>query len=149
MVTINVTTKNMTDFFPALQYPFFGIEIYCPHCHKLIPALILTDAYLCNRHGAFEVESQNLIHLQSGRCWQRWEDLWYRQHTHADSLNAEIQDALDQMYRQGWKVTKIAIAQRYQDLISPFLNSTDGFANKELIKQQGIPSALFYTQLPS
>jgi uncharacterized protein (TIGR02652 family) len=162
----------MTDFFSPLQYPFFGSEINCPHCDKQIPALILTDAYLCNRHGAFEVESQNLVHLQSGRSWQRWEDRWYRQHTHPDSLIAEIQDALDDMYRQGWRVTKIAIAQRYQDLISPFLNSTEGFnegfdnkeavllfgvslefkseceirwqvINFELIKQQGIPSAFF------
>ncbi|MEO1144957.1 MAG: DUF2396 family protein, partial [Cyanobacteria bacterium J06638_22] len=37
---------------PALQYPIFGPEIQCPHCRQTIPALTLTDTYLCPRHGS-------------------------------------------------------------------------------------------------
>ncbi len=40
----------------ALQYPMFGPEIQCPHCRQTIPALTLTDTYLCPRHGAFEAD---------------------------------------------------------------------------------------------
>jgi uncharacterized protein (TIGR02652 family) len=151
----------MAEFSPLLQYPLFGSEIPCPHCQRVIPALVLTDAYICSRHGAFEVESnsQGLIHLQSGRCWQRWENKWYRQHSHAESLRAEIQDNLDLMYRQGWQITKIAIAQRYQELLSPYLDSRAQLfgidlefkateerwqvINFDLSKQPGIPSAYF------
>jgi uncharacterized protein (TIGR02652 family) len=164
----------MTEFFPALQYPFFGSEINCPNCQKLIPALILTDAYLCDRHGAFEVQAQNLVHLQSGRCWSLWQNKWYRQHTHPDGLISEIQESLDQMYRAGWRTTKIAIAQRYQALLTPYLQylSKNGnqeqpqlfgisveysaetepcwqVINFELVKQMGIPTHYFWNQTTS
>ncbi|MBE9020626.1 TIGR02652 family protein, partial [Chroococcidiopsidales cyanobacterium LEGE 13417] len=68
---------------PGLQYPIFGPEIPCPHCRQPIPALTLTDTYLCPRHGAFEADPKTgeLIHLQSGRHWRRWNNEWYRQHT--------------------------------------------------------------------
>ena len=58
-----------------LQYPIFGSEISCPHCRQTIPALTLTDTYLCSRHGAFEAnpKTEELVHLPSGRCWRRWE----------------------------------------------------------------------------
>ncbi|MGK7914214.1 MAG: TIGR02652 family protein, partial [Prochloraceae cyanobacterium] len=82
---------------PGLQYPIFGPEIYCPHCRQIIPALTLTDTYLCPRHGAFEADPKTgeLIHLQSGRHWRRWEGEWYRQHTHPDGIRFEIHEALD------------------------------------------------------
>ena len=153
----------MTEFSPSLQYPLFGSEIPCPHCQRMIPALILTDAYICSRHGAFEVEhnSQALIHLQSGRCWQRWENKWYRRHSHRESLRAEIQDALDQMYRQGWQVTKITVAGRYQQLLAPYLDDHAQLfgislefnpesephwqvINFDLSKQPGIPAAYLW-----
>ncbi|WP_431633294.1 DUF2396 family protein [Alkalinema pantanalense] len=35
-------------------YPLFGSEIDCPQCHRTIPALFLTDTYICPQHGAFE-----------------------------------------------------------------------------------------------
>jgi hypothetical protein len=49
----------------ALQYPVFGPEIICPHCRQIIPALTLTDTYLCSRHGAFEADPkiEELVHL--------------------------------------------------------------------------------------
>ncbi|MEQ8959854.1 MAG: DUF2396 family protein, partial [Coleofasciculus sp. C2-GNP5-27] len=36
------------------DYPIFGTEIRCPQCHQTIPALLLTDSYICPEHGAFE-----------------------------------------------------------------------------------------------
>lgn len=107
----------------GLQYPIFGPEIKCPHCHQTIPALTLTDSYLCNRHGAFEANPKNgeLVHLQSGRHWRLWEDKWFRQHTHPDGIRFEIHEALDQLYTQGYRATKVIIASRYKDLVSAYL----------------------------
>ena len=103
----------------AFQHPIFGPEIQCPHCRQIIPALTLTDTYLCDRHGAFEAnpETSQLVHLQSSRNWCRWEDEWYRQHTHPDGIRFEIHDALDKLYTQGYRATKVIIAQRYHDSI--------------------------------
>ena len=107
----------------ALQYPIFGPEIQCPHCRQTIVALTLTDTYLCPRHGAFEADSktEDLVHLQSGRHWRQWENVWYRQHTHPDGIRFEIHEALDQLYTQGYRATRVVIAQRYKSLISTYL----------------------------
>ncbi|MBV5261699.1 TIGR02652 family protein [Synechococcus moorigangaii CMS01] len=103
----------------SLHYPIFGAEIPCPHCRQLIPALTLTDSYLCDRHGAFEADpdTEILVHLQSSRQWKRWENQWYRQHTHPDGIRFEIHEALDRLYTRGLRATKITIAQRYQSLM--------------------------------
>ncbi len=105
------------------QYPIFGSEIKCPHCRQIIPALILTDTYLCPRHGAFEVNlnCQDLVHLQSDRQWRLWDDEWYRQHTHSDGIRFEIHESIDRLYTQGYRATKVTIAHRYMDLVSPYL----------------------------
>lgn len=107
----------------SLQYPIFGPEIQCPHCRQVMPALTLTDAYLCQRHGAFEAEPQSgdLVHLQSGRHWRQWQGEWYRQHTHPDGIRFEIHEALDRLYTQGYRATRVIIAHRYQDLIRTYL----------------------------
>jgi uncharacterized protein (TIGR02652 family) len=107
----------------VLQYPIFGPEIQCPHCRQVVPALMLTDSYLCPRHGAFEADptTGNLIHLQSGRSWRQWEEEWYRQHTHPDGIRFEIHEALDRLYTQGYRAVRIIIARRYQPLISTYL----------------------------
>ncbi|MEB3224745.1 MAG: TIGR02652 family protein [Synechococcus sp.] len=103
----------------SLHYPIFGAEIPCPHCRQMIPALTLTDSYLCDRHGAFEADpdTEILVHLQSSRQWKRWENQWYRQHTHPDGIRFEIHEALDRLYTRGLRATKITIAQRYQALM--------------------------------
>lgn len=108
----------MVEF--SLHYPIFGAEITCPHCRQTIPALTLTDSYLCDRHGAFEAnpDTEELVHLQSSRQWKRWEDKWYRQHTHPDGIRFEIHEALDRLYTQGFRATKITIAYRYQHLVN-------------------------------
>ena len=108
---------------PALQHPIFGPDIKCPHCRQTIPALTLTDTYLCSRHGAFEAnpDSKDLVHLQSGRHWRQWEGEWYRQHTHPDGIRCEIHEALDRLYTQGYRATRVIIAQRYQDLVKTYL----------------------------
>ncbi|MGD1910298.1 MAG: TIGR02652 family protein [Rivularia sp. (in: cyanobacteria)] len=108
---------------PGLQYPIFGPEIQCPHCRQTIPALTLTDTYLCPRHGAFEAnpKTSELIHLQSGRHWRRWKDEWYRQHTHPDGIRFEIHEALDKLYTQGYRATKVIIARRYRELMGSYL----------------------------
>jgi uncharacterized protein (TIGR02652 family) len=109
-----------------LQYPIFGPEISCPHCRQIIPALTLTDTYLCPRHGAFEAnpETGELTHLSSGRRWRRWENEWYRQHTHPDGIRFEIHEALDRLYTEGYRATKVIIASRYRDLVSSYLERT-------------------------
>ncbi len=111
----------------VLQYPIFGSEIQCPHCRQIIPALTLTDTYLCSRHGAFEADPHTgeLVHLQSSRHWCQWEGEWYRQHTHPDGIRFEIHDALDRLYSQGYRATKVIIAERYRDLISGYLVTPD------------------------
>ena len=107
----------------ALQYPIFGPEIVCPHCRQTIPARTLTDTYLCSRHGAFEADPkiEELIHLPSGRRWRRWENQWYRQHTHPDGIRFEIHEALDGLYAEGYRATRVIIANRYRDLVSSYL----------------------------
>lgn len=109
--------------YAVLQYPIFGPEIQCPHCRQTLPALTLTDTYLCHRHGAFEAnpETSELVHLQSGRHWRQWEGEWYRQHTHPDGIRFEIHEALDRLCAEGFRATRVVIAQRYQDLISTYL----------------------------
>ena len=108
----------------AFQFPIFGPEIQCPHCRQTIPALTLTDTYLCSRHGAFEADPQTgeLVHLQSSRNWCLWNGEWYRQHTHPDGIRFEIHDALDKLYTQGYRATKVIIAERYRDLIASYLD---------------------------
>jgi uncharacterized protein (TIGR02652 family) len=108
----------------AFQYPIFGPEIQCPHCRQTIPALTLTDTYLCSRHGAFEADPKTgeLVHLQSSRNWCLWEGEWYRQHTHPDGIRFEIHDALDKLYTQGYRATKVIIAERYRELIGSYLD---------------------------
>jgi uncharacterized protein (TIGR02652 family) len=100
-------------------YPAFGPEISCPQCRLPIPGLILTETYLCNRHGAFEADmaTGELVHVQSGRRWRRWQDEWYRQHVHPDGLRFEIHYSLDDAYRLGQRVSKIQIAERYRTLL--------------------------------
>ena len=107
----------------ASQYPIYGPEVQCPHCRQTIPALLLTDSYLCTRHGAFEAnpETQELVHVQSGRHWRRWEERWYRQHTHPDGIRFEIHEELDRLYTQGFRATQVIIAKRYQQLMVPYL----------------------------
>jgi uncharacterized protein (TIGR02652 family) len=108
---------------PALQHPIFGPDIKCPHCRQTIPALTLTDTYLCPRHGAFEADPdiKELVHLQSGRHWRQWEGEWYRQHTHPDGIRFEIHEALDRLYTQGFRATRVVIAQRYKELVKAYL----------------------------
>jgi uncharacterized protein (TIGR02652 family) len=122
----------------ALQYPLFGPEIQCPHCRQTIPALTLTDTYLCTRHGAFEADPHTgkLVHLQSSRHWCLWEGEWYRQHTHPDGIRFEIHDALDKLYTQGYRATKVIIAERYQDLIGGYLTGTDALLAKPPSEQK-------------
>ena len=110
----------------ANTYPIFGPEILCPHCRQTIPALTLTDTYLCSRHGAFEADPKTgeLIHLQSGRNWRLWEEQWYRQHTHPDGIRFEIHEALDRLYSEGYRATKVVIANRYRELVSAYLDKS-------------------------
>ncbi|MGD1849052.1 MAG: TIGR02652 family protein [Cyanophyceae cyanobacterium] len=107
----------------ASQYPIFGPEIQCPHCRQAIAALTLTDTYLCQRHGAFEADpdTRDLVHLQSNRCWREWQGEWYRQHTHPDGIRFEIHEALDRLYTEGFRATRIVVARRYKPLISAYL----------------------------
>lgn len=114
------------------QYPIFGSEIKCPHCNQTIQALTLTDSYLCDRHGPFEAnpETQELVHLQSERCWKLWDNKWYRQHSHPDGIRFEIHEALDNLYHQNLQATKIIIARRYQTLIMPYLEN-DAFSDHD------------------
>ncbi|MEA5534342.1 TIGR02652 family protein [Crocosphaera sp. XPORK-15E] len=127
----------------SLQYPIYGPDIQCPHCRQVIPALTLTDTYLCQRHGAFEADphANELVHLQSGRHWRRWEGEWYRQHTHPDGIRFEIHEALDRLYTQGYRATKVIIASRYKDLVSTYLErNTSWRDNSELVPRlYGLP----------
>jgi uncharacterized protein (TIGR02652 family) len=125
-------------------YPIFGPEILCPHCRQPIPALTLTDTYLCSRHGAFEADPKTgeLIHLQSGRNWRLWEEKWYRQHTHPDGIRFEIHEALDRLYSEGYRATKVVIANRYRELVSAYLDQTGVKRNKDdstLPRLYGLP----------
>jgi uncharacterized protein (TIGR02652 family) len=129
---------------PGLHYPIFGPEIQCPHCRQTIPALTLTDTYLCPRHGPFESEPKTgeLVHLQSGRHWRQWQGEWYRQHTHPDGIRFEIHEALDRLYTQGYRATRVVIAQRYRDLISSYLERSSpwrGQADTQRMRLYGLP----------
>ncbi len=128
----------------SLQYPVFGPQIQCPHCRQTIDALTLTDSYLCPRHGAFEAnpETRVLVHLQSGRHWRQWEEKWYRQHTHPDGIRFEIHEALDRLYTEGYRATKVIIAHRYYHLISSYLekgNNWIGDNSAKMYKLYGLP----------
>ncbi|MDJ0723775.1 MAG: TIGR02652 family protein [Prochloraceae cyanobacterium] len=115
-----------------LHYPIFGPDIHCPHCRQLISALTLTDTYLCPRHGAFEADpkTKELVHLQSGRHWKLWQKEWYRQHTHPDGIRFEIHEALDRLYTEGYKATKVVIASRYRELVSSYLERNNSWQKK-------------------
>ncbi len=128
----------------VLQYPIFGPEIQCPHCRQTIPALTLTDSYLCQRHGAFEAnpDTKELIHLQSGRHWRQWQGEWYRQHTHPDGIRFEIHEALDRLYTKGYRATRVIIAKRYEQLLSSYLERSapwGGQSDALLPKLYGLP----------
>jgi len=125
-----------------LQYPIFGAEILCPHCRQTISAITLTDSYLCARHGAFEANPQtnDLVHLATGRHWRQWEGEWYRQHTHPDGIRFEIHEALDRLYTQGYRATKVIIANRYKEIISAYLQRNSPWrGNSEVPKLYGLP----------
>lgn len=111
---------SVDSLFPAL-----GETIRCPYCHRSVPALMLTDAYLCPRHGLFEVCSADngLIHLDSGRHWRSWQGKWYRQHQEIESLRTEFFAALAHLHHQGIHATSIILAQRYRELVTPHLES--------------------------
>ena len=132
------------------QYPIYGPEIQCPHCRQTIPALLLTDSYLCSRHGAFEAnpENQELVHVQSGRHWRRWQEKWYRQHTHPDGIRFEIHEELDRLYTEGYRATKVIIAARYQQLMTPYLEHGAPWQSKtqeKVPKLYGLPVAFSET----
>ena len=73
-------------------FPVLGKTIRCPCCDRPMPALVLTNAYLCPRHGLFEVSvaEDGIIHLDSGQHWRCWQNQWYCQHQQVESLRAEI-----------------------------------------------------------
>ena len=120
--------------------PPLGETIHCPCCNLTIPVLILTDAYLCPRHGLFEVSSKEngskengsrengsreneVIHLDSGQRWRSWQGHWYCQHQQIESLRIEIFAALDHLHHLWFHATKITLAQRYRELVTPYLES--------------------------
>ncbi|MEM9265370.1 MAG: TIGR02652 family protein [Cyanobacteria bacterium P01_F01_bin.13] len=109
----------------ASLLPALGETIRCPCCDRTIPALVLTDAYLCPRHGLFEVDlAENIIiHLDSGRQWRSWQGQWYCQHQQIESLRTEIFAALGHLHHQGFHATGITLAQRYRELVTPYLES--------------------------
>jgi uncharacterized protein (TIGR02652 family) len=104
------------------------------------------ETYMCPRHGAFEANphSRELIHIQSGRCWKLWDGVWYRQHLLPDTLRFEIAEALNRLYRRGYRATQIIIAHRYQESLVPSLaNHSDWFQSFYFVKHQlyGVPVA--------
>ena len=105
--------------------PPLGKTIRCPCCNRPIPALMLTNAYLCPRHGLFEVgsEENEVIHLDSGWRWKSWQGQWHRQHQQIESLRAELLDALAHLHHQGFHATEITLAQRYRELVIFYLES--------------------------
>lgn len=130
----------------SAQYPIFGPDILCPHCRQTISALTLTDSYLCPRHGVFEADpdSGDLVHLQSGRHWRLWQTEWYRQHSHPDGIRFEIHEALDRLYTQGYRATRVIIAKRYEDLINKYLEQNATWRDPletNLPKLYGLPVA--------
>ncbi|MEL6162040.1 MAG: TIGR02652 family protein [Cyanobacteria bacterium J06627_32] len=115
---------SLDSLLPVLL-PVLGETIRCPCCDQPIPALVLTNAYLCPRHGLFEVgsEENEVVHLDSGRRWQSWQGHWYRQHQQIESLRAELFAALDHLHHQGLHASGITLAQRYRELATPYLES--------------------------
>ncbi|MEM9008757.1 MAG: TIGR02652 family protein [Cyanobacteria bacterium P01_F01_bin.86] len=105
--------------------PALGATIRCPCCDRAIPALVLTNAYLCPYHGLFEVSAtaNEVMQLDSGQYWRSWQGQWYRQHQQVESLRAEIFAALDHIHYQGFYATGITLAQRYRDLVTPYVES--------------------------
>jgi uncharacterized protein (TIGR02652 family) len=71
------------------------------------------------------------VHLQSGRHWRLWEGEWYRQHTHPDGIRFEIHEALDRLYTEGFRATKVIIAHRYRDLVSTYLQRNGAWRDQE------------------
>jgi uncharacterized protein (TIGR02652 family) len=86
-------------------------------------SLTQTGIYECAYHGAFEAfpETGELIHQESGRRWRQWNNQWYRQHTHPDGIRFEIHEALDRLYTQDYRATRVIIASRYKELVSAYL----------------------------
>ncbi len=103
----------------------FGVNIHCPLCCRLSPALLLTDAYLCPRHGVFEAHrvTSSLVHQDSGQVWHHWQGHWYQQHLYPEGLKIEIYKALDHLHHQGHRGIKITLARRYEALVQPHLES--------------------------
>ena len=134
----------------GLQYPIFGPEIDCPHCHHIIPALTLTDTYLCSRHGPFEAnpDTGELVHLSSSsERWRRWEGKWYRQHIHADGIRYEIKDAIDRLYHEGYRTTKVIIAHRYKALILSRSSFWNVNSQSQSLRLHGLPIEFSTKQL--
>ena len=134
------------------QYPIYGPEIQCPHCRQPIPALLLTDSYLCTRHGAFEAnpKTEELVHVQSGRHWRLWEDQWYRQHTHPDGVRFEIHEELDRLFTKGLRATKVIIASRYEQLMMPYLEHSAAWnsqGKEKTPKLYGLPVVFSESQV--
>ncbi len=124
-----------------MYFPIFGPEIQCPHCRQTIAALTLTDTYLCQRHGAFEADpkTEELVHLQSSRSWRLWNEVWYRQHTHADGIRFEINEELDRIHSQGYRATRIMIAERYHDLMTGALERMSWRSDQAKYRLYGLP----------
>jgi uncharacterized protein (TIGR02652 family) len=105
--------------------PALGETIRCPYCQHSIPALILTDAYFCPRHGLFEVcpAEDGIIHLDSEQHWRSWQGQWYCQHQQIESLQNEFFAAIAHLHHQGFHATGIVLAERYRELATPHLES--------------------------
>ena len=82
------------------------------------------------------------MHLQSGRHWRQWNGEWYRQHTHPDGIRFEIHEALDRLYTQGYRATRVIVAKRYQELIGSYLERSTpwrGQSDSPVPKLYGLP----------
>ena len=75
------------------------------------------------------------------RQWRRWNGEWYRQHTHPDGIRFEIHEALDCLYTQGFRATKVIIASRYRELVSAYLERNTAWRNsgESLPRLYGLP----------
>ncbi len=106
-----------------LDWPIFGLHISCPICRRQSPALMLTEAYLCPSHGAFEADPVKgaLVHLDTERCWYPWQGNWYQQHRDPEGLKIEVYQALDHLHYQGFRAVKLTLAHRYEALVQPHL----------------------------
>ncbi|MEO1396277.1 MAG: TIGR02652 family protein [Cyanobacteria bacterium J06634_5] len=143
---------SLDSLLPSL-WPALGETIRCPCCDRPIPALILTNAYLCPHHGLFEVgsEENEVVHLDSGRRWRSWQGHWYLQHQQIESLRAELFAALDHLHHQGFHATEITLAQRYRELATPYLESgSDWFRQIYYgkLRLYGLPVTFQHETLP-